>query len=343
VGAGSAAAASFHAAGMIMFASGICVRQGAASQAAFEIIRQIWVISVQLFESLNVATQAVAAGFLGKHDRTSACEVLQRAFTLACVIGVAIGVVLFAARQPLVALFTRDTTVAVLAGAIMPVIAVFMPLDAGASIMDGGLIAAGQTNTLSVIQVAGSLVQYAALAVLMANGMESVVTVWVVLKVLTLARLAGGFWLHFRSKQSAYLPMNSGSTADDSAAAVNSSSSSSSVADTSSSSVADTSSSSVADTSSSSIALDGSSSSSAGSSSSSSVRQLMDSVPVVSGIPHSGVGVVVAPPPLPLPLISSNIISDDDDDDDARQLVQRSSSSSSNSSNSNSSNIQQLL
>jgi len=309
-----------------MFASGICVRQGAASQAAFEIIRQIWVISVQLFESLNVATQAVAAGFLGKHDRTSACEVLQRAFTLACVIGVAIGVVLFAARQPLVALFTRDTTVAVLAGAIMPVIAVFMPLDAGASIMDGGLIAAGQTNTLSVIQVAGSLVQYAALAVLMANGMESVVTVWVVLKVLTLARLAGGFWLHFRSKQSAYLPLNSGSTADDSAAAVNSSTSSSNVADTSSSSVADTTSSS-----SSSIALDGSSSSI--------VRQPTDSVPVVSGIPHSGVGVVVPPPPLPLPLISSNIISDDDDDDDdARQLVQRSSSS-----NSNSSNSQQLL
>lgn len=32
-------------------------------------------------------------------------------------------------------------------------IAALMPVDAGASIADGGFIAAGQTNTLSAIQV----------------------------------------------------------------------------------------------------------------------------------------------------------------------------------------------
>lgn len=31
-----------------MFASAICVRAGAASQAAFEIIRQAWIISIQV-------------------------------------------------------------------------------------------------------------------------------------------------------------------------------------------------------------------------------------------------------------------------------------------------------
>jgi hypothetical protein len=43
-------------AGMIMFASAICVRAGAVSQAAFEIIRQAWIISVQVHTWLRRAT-----------------------------------------------------------------------------------------------------------------------------------------------------------------------------------------------------------------------------------------------------------------------------------------------
>lgn len=118
------------------------------------------------------------------------------------------GLLLFVSQGPLVHLFTKDAAVAVMAGAIMPVIAVCMPLDAGASIMDGGLIAAGQTNALSVIQVVGSLVQYGVLAYLVAHGLDSVVTVWAVLKILTMVRLAAGYWLHFASARSAYLPQN---------------------------------------------------------------------------------------------------------------------------------------
>jgi Na+-driven multidrug efflux pump len=166
----------------------------------------VWIISITFFESLNVATQAMAAGFLGRHDRASAREVLQRALYLSCVIGLLLGLLLWATRGPLVGLFTKDAAVALLGGAVMPVIALCMPIDAGASIMDGGLIAAGQTNALSVIQVAGSLVQYAVLAILVSRGYDSVAYVWGVLKVLSLARLGGGYWLHFVSQRSAYLP-----------------------------------------------------------------------------------------------------------------------------------------
>jgi hypothetical protein len=167
---------------------------------------QVWIISITFFESLNVATQAMAAGFLGRHDRASAREVLQRALHLSCFIGLCLGLLLWVSRGPLVGLFTKDAAVALLGGAVMPVIALCMPIDAGASIMDGGLIAAGQTNALSVIQVAGSLVQYAVLALLVSRGYDSVAYVWGVLKVLSLARLGGGYWLHFVSRRSAYLP-----------------------------------------------------------------------------------------------------------------------------------------
>ena len=38
-----------------MFASAMCVREGAVAQAAFEIVRQLWVLAIQLFEALNIA------------------------------------------------------------------------------------------------------------------------------------------------------------------------------------------------------------------------------------------------------------------------------------------------
>lgn len=161
---------------------------------------------LQLFEALNVAMQAMAAAYLGKHDRSSARAVLVRTLQISSGLGLGLGLVLLACSHQVVGLFTRDAAVAALACAIMPVIALCMPLDAAASITDGGLIAAGQTNALSVIQVLGTLVQYGVMAVLIKYGMDSVVYVWAVLKVMTLARLGGGMYIHFGSRRSAFKP-----------------------------------------------------------------------------------------------------------------------------------------
>lgn len=153
-----------------------------------------------------MAMQAMAAAYLGKHDRSSARAVLVRTLQISSGLGLGLGLLLAAFSQQVVGLFTRDAAVAALACAIMPVIALCMPLDAAASITDGGLIAAGQTNTLSVIQVLGTLVQYGVMAVLIQYGMDSVVYVWAVLKVMTLARLGGGMYIHFGSRRSAFKP-----------------------------------------------------------------------------------------------------------------------------------------
>lgn len=150
--------------------------------------------------------QAMAAAYLGKYDRSSARAVLVRTLQISTTLGLGLGLLLAAGSHQLVGLFTKDAAVAALACAIMPVIAVCMPLDAAASITDGGLIAAGQTNALSVIQVLGTLVQYGVMAVLINMGLDSVVYVWGVLKVMTLARLGGGLYIHFGSKSSAYKP-----------------------------------------------------------------------------------------------------------------------------------------
>jgi Na+-driven multidrug efflux pump len=187
-----------------MYASAMCVRLGAASQAAFEVIRQLWIVSIQLFECLNVATQSMAASLLGSGDRLGARALLARATLLSVGVGLLVGGGLLLLQRPLVAVFTSDVVVTqmclggclILLGlllsmgiwcgcccscrcvgplsrwvltsfsalhpptptpphtpGIIPMIALLMPIDAGASIADGGFIAAGQTNTLSAIQV----------------------------------------------------------------------------------------------------------------------------------------------------------------------------------------------
>jgi len=118
--------------------------------------------------------------------------------------GVAVGLVLWLLQGPVVGIFTQDPIVAVAAGAVLPMVALLMPLDAAASIMDGGLIAASQTNLLSVIQVVGSLAQHAVLTWVVAQGWVSVLSVWGVLKMMSVFRAAGGWYVIFASPWSKY-------------------------------------------------------------------------------------------------------------------------------------------
>ncbi|PNH08342.1 hypothetical protein TSOC_005062 [Tetrabaena socialis] len=52
--------------GMILFASTLSARMGSAFQASFEVIRQLWMLTMPFFECLNVAAQSLCATSLGK-------------------------------------------------------------------------------------------------------------------------------------------------------------------------------------------------------------------------------------------------------------------------------------
>lgn len=94
-----------------MYASALCVRLGAASQAAFEVIRQVWILSIQLFECLNVATQSMAASLLGAGEAAAARALLGRATVLSVGVGALVGGGLMLLQRPLVAVFTSDAAV----------------------------------------------------------------------------------------------------------------------------------------------------------------------------------------------------------------------------------------
>lgn len=160
----------------------------------------------QVFECLNVATQSMCASLLGAGAVASARAVLQRALFVATAVGLLAGAFVQIAQAPLISFFSTDAAVVAVAAGALPLVAFLLPLDAAASIMDGGLLAASQTDALSIIQVSCSLLQYGMLLWVAANGVAGVLSVWAVLKLLSLARFVGGYYVHFLSPFSAYAP-----------------------------------------------------------------------------------------------------------------------------------------
>eukprot|EP00197_Chlamydomonas_leiostraca_P002935 CAMPEP_0202858174 /NCGR_PEP_ID=MMETSP1391-20130828/817_1 /ASSEMBLY_ACC=CAM_ASM_000867 /TAXON_ID=1034604 /ORGANISM="Chlamydomonas leiostraca, Strain SAG 11-49" /LENGTH=615 /DNA_ID=CAMNT_0049537061 /DNA_START=313 /DNA_END=2161 /DNA_ORIENTATION=+ len=191
--------------GMILYASALCVRAGSAYQASFEIVRQVWILTIQFFECLNVAAQTLCAAYLGAGDARSAGAVLARLLALGVAVGGGVGVCVAASQCQLVAFFTSDAAVVAQVLATLPMVAALFPLDAAASIMDGSLLAAKQTDYLSYVQIVGSVLQYFGLIWLASNHMINNLTIWSTLKLLTVFRFVGGYYRNYFSPLSAYV------------------------------------------------------------------------------------------------------------------------------------------
>jgi Na+-driven multidrug efflux pump len=100
--------------------------------------------------------QSLVASNLGKDDRRSAAAVFRRTLTLAVSAGVVICCLLLASRTSLPAVFTPDAAVIREVSSVLPLIALFMPLDAAASVMDGVLLGSQEAGWLGKTMVATS-------------------------------------------------------------------------------------------------------------------------------------------------------------------------------------------
>ncbi|GLI71113.1 hypothetical protein VaNZ11_016204 [Volvox africanus] len=190
--------------GMVIYASALSIRLGSTHQASFEVLRQMWLLAIQFFECLNVATQALCASYLGKEDRVSAKSLLNRLLTLGVGVGAMSGAAVWLLHVPFIAFFTRDPVVVAHVLAALPMLCLFFPIDAAAAIMDGSLLAAKQSNYMSAVQIAGSVVQYFVLAYLAAAGNINSLTVWSALKILIVCRVVGGVMRNYYSPKSGY-------------------------------------------------------------------------------------------------------------------------------------------
>jgi len=173
--------------GVIILGTSMVSSLGAASLAAHEVLRQLYIVSVQVFSSLDVAAQSLVASHLGHGDRAAARAVLLRVLQLGTAAGAAVGVALSLGARSLPGLFTTDAAVAASAAAVIPIVAAFMPVDAAAAVLDGGLLGASETAWVSRTTVLVSAVCLAALLGARRAG-GGLPAVWLSLKVLTIGR-----------------------------------------------------------------------------------------------------------------------------------------------------------
>ncbi|MEW5309288.1 MAG: hypothetical protein WDW38_001184 [Sanguina aurantia] len=191
--------------GTVLYASKLCVSAGSHYQAGFEVIRQVWILTIQFFECLNVAAQSLCATYLGSGDKGNARLVLGRISFLGVSTGAAVGAVVFFNQMLITNVFTVDPVVIHQVAMALPMVCLMFPLDAAASIMDGSLLAARQTNFMSYTQMAGAIVQCTMLYALVVYSNISVLSTWGCLKLLTFVRIGAGVYRNFLTpKESAY-------------------------------------------------------------------------------------------------------------------------------------------
>ena len=189
----------------LIFATKMAAGLGAAGLAAHEIIRQIWVVSNQAFTSLDIATQSLVAFYKGKGDRQSAGRVFLRTNALTVFVSVIIMGSLVAGRNSLPALFTQDPAVKAVVASVIPLIAIYMPMDGMASVLDGFLMGSERTGALSKVMACTSMMCALALVVQTLECWPMTVTVlsvWAAIKILTIGRLIGNGYAVFRGKDS---------------------------------------------------------------------------------------------------------------------------------------------
>jgi len=177
----------------LMWATKLIAGFGAVSLASHEIIRQIWVFSNQSFTSLDIATQSLVAFYLGRSDQRAAASVFRRTMALTVAAGLIIMVVLVYSQHSLPGVFTRDAAVIAQVATVLPLIAIFMPLDGMASVMDGVLLGSQQAAWMSKTMIATSACCAIGLITCQRAG-YGILVVWAVIKLLTVGRLTGNAW-----------------------------------------------------------------------------------------------------------------------------------------------------
>ena len=190
--------------GVIMSSTSVLARIDSITQAAHEIIRQMWIFLFQFVECINISNQSIVATALGEQDYGYALQVVKRHLVYAIAIVSVMAVALMTQQSLLVGCFTSDATVMAMAATTIPLVAAAFPLDATSSILDGTLTAAGQATWTAKNTTVSSGMTLALLWGAERMMTLSLLWVWVFLKLMTVLRLPLLLHRCFRSESSPF-------------------------------------------------------------------------------------------------------------------------------------------
>lgn len=175
--------------GVIMASTSVLARVSSISQAAHEIVRQLWILLFQFVECINISNQSIVATAFGQGDKRFALEVVKRHIVYAAGLVSAVVASLLLFQTQLFGLFTSDAAVIGMAGSVFPFVAALFPFDATVSILDGTLTAAGQaTWTAKSTTLTSAVVLMSLLSAERFIAMD-LLRVWCFLKAMTIIRL----------------------------------------------------------------------------------------------------------------------------------------------------------
>jgi putative MATE family efflux protein len=139
---------------LVVFASAaIAADMGSAQLAAHQVAFNIWSALALGLDAVAIAGQALVGRYLGANDVSGAREASRRMVEWSVGMGVALGVVIFATRGLLPALFTDDPEVQQHLSDVLIVVALMQPWAGWVFALDGVLIGAGDVRYVAFAQL----------------------------------------------------------------------------------------------------------------------------------------------------------------------------------------------
>ncbi|MFI6336148.1 MATE family efflux transporter [Streptomyces sp. NPDC050535] len=182
---------------ILMIATAVAARLGDADIAAHQIVLSLWSLLVFALDAIAIAGQAIIGRYLGAGDAQGARDACRRMVQWGIATGVALGLLVIAARPLFLPLFTSDSAVQNVALPALLLVAVSQPISGIVFVLDGVLMGAGDGPYLAWAMLLTLLV-FAPVALLVPVLGGNLTALWGAMTLMMTVRMAT-LWMRSRS------------------------------------------------------------------------------------------------------------------------------------------------
>ncbi|MET9083376.1 MATE family efflux transporter [Streptomyces sp. NPDC004237] len=182
---------------ILMIATAVAARLGDADIAAHQIVLSLWSLLAFALDAIAIAGQSIIGRYLGAEDAEGAREACRRMVQWGIATGVALGLLVVAARPLFLPLFTSDPAVTDTALPALLIVAVSQPISGVVFVLDGVLMGAGDGPYLAGAMVV-TLAVFTPVALLIPVLGGGLTALWGAMTLMMAVRMAT-LWLRARS------------------------------------------------------------------------------------------------------------------------------------------------
>ncbi|MGW5244492.1 MATE family efflux transporter [Streptomyces sp. NPDC004129] len=182
---------------ILMIATAVAARLGDADIAAHQIILSLWSLLAFALDAIAIAGQAIIGRYLGAGDAQGAREACRRMVQWGISTGLALGLLVLAARPLFLPLFTSDAAVHRTALPALVLVAVSQPVCGVVFVLDGVLMSAGDGPYLAWAMLL-TLAVFAPVALLVPVLGGGLTALWAAMTLMMTVRMLT-LWLRSRS------------------------------------------------------------------------------------------------------------------------------------------------